>query len=103
MNWYNFSWTVYYASIGSVLIPIVAFLSSRKRSRLRIIIFILLLASLASDVGNWIYVIRGNQGYLIINIFFACQITLLCFAYTNMLRPKVVAKVAMVAFPIVAV
>ena len=81
----NILWVVYYVSVGSVLIPIIAYFFIGKRNRLRNIILIILVASFISDVGTRIYVVLGHRGYLISNIFIVVQIMLLCLIYIKML------------------
>lgn len=102
LNWSTLLWVVYYASIGSALIPISAYFFAGKKNRLRNIMFILLMASLVSDVGSWIYALGGHRGYLISNIFIVCQITLLCLVYVKMLTSKTIVRIALWAFPFLA-
>lgn len=98
----NFFWVVYYMSIGSALIPIAAYFLAGKKTYLRNMILILMLASLVSDIGTRIYVGIGYRGYLITNIFFVCQIMLLCLVYTKMLSNKKTVKTALWTFPFIA-
>jgi hypothetical protein len=101
MSLSNFLWIVYYASVCSVLLPITAYFLARKKNRMRNIVFILLLASLAADLGNWIYAYLGHRSYLLINIFFVGQIMLLCLVYLKMISNKKVVKIALWTFPLV--
>lgn len=102
MNWSTFVNIFSYASISSVLIPIITYLVAPKKNRLKNLVATLLLTSLISDVGNEIYVFLGYRGALVHNIFFVCQIVLLCLVYSYMLRPKFVAKIAEWMFPVIA-
>lgn len=103
MSWSIFLWIVYYVSVGSVLLPITTYILVGRKNRLRNIIFVLLVASLISDVGTRIYVILGNRGYLISNIFIVCQIMLLCLVYVRMLTNKAIVRIVLWAFPFLAV
>lgn len=102
MNWTNFLSGFSYLSIGSVLIPILTFILAKKKNQLRTIIFFSLLVSLLSEIANEIYVILGHRGYLIYNIFFVCQIMLLCLVYLKMIQNKTIVKIAMWTFPFIA-
>src|SRR5258708_27284156 len=77
-----------YVSIGSVFIPIICYLLARRKSQVVKILFVLLAASLVSDVGNEIYVRAGFRGYLILNIFFVTQVSLLGQIYSLLLERK---------------
>jgi len=99
---YNFLSALSYVSIVSALVPISAYFFAGKKNRLRNIVFLLLLTSLTSDLANEIYVRLGNRGHLVHNIFFVCQIMLLCLLYAKMISNKLAVKIILWTFPIAA-
>src|SRR5260370_26642231 len=87
-----------YVSIGSVFIPIICYLLARRKSQVVKILFVLLAASLVSDVGNEIYVRAGFRGYLILNIFFMVQISLLSYIFSRLSKRKELGYITLGAF-----
>jgi len=77
-----------YVSAGSVLAPMACFLIVKGKNKVAKVLFVLLLASLASDIGNELYVRAGFRGYLILNIFFVTQIILLSQIFALLLERK---------------
>src|SRR5689334_20381292 len=88
MSMYDFLSGFSYTSAGSVLIPIVASLLSRRSDKLKNELLILLFVSLISDILNEIYVASGMTGYLIINTFFLAQFIALSLIYLSLLSNK---------------
>src|SRR5260221_4627387 len=87
-----------YVSVGSVLLPIACYFFVKKKNQVIKLLFILLLASLVSDVCNEIYVRAGFRGYLILNIFFVVQITLLSQIFALLLKEWKIVFITLAVF-----
>lgn len=97
---YSFANSLSYISMFSVLIPIIFYLIAKEKKGVIKVLFILLLMSLASDLGNEIFVRTGRRGYQILNTFFIIQFFLLSNIYYRLLNNKLIVYYAIFLFSI---
>ena len=101
MNFREFLIGFSYASVLSVLIPIILLLVSNGSSRLRKTVLILLLLSLLFDIGNRLYFYFGYKGYLILNIYTVVEFIVLCYLYSTLLKSTKIIIIYLVIFLVV--
>lgn len=77
-----------YISAFSVLVPIAGYFIFKSNYRVAGILFIVLLLSLASDIGNELFVKAGGRGYVILNSYYTIQFLLLNYMYYRLLKNK---------------
>src|SRR6267154_224345 len=87
-----------YLSIWSSVVPIACYILAKKKGQAGKDLFMLLLTSLAFDIGNEIYVRAGFRGYLILNIYFVIQVILLSQICALLLNSKKVIYSVLAVF-----